>query len=82
MQIIIDIDEDVYNILKNYTGHLTYSEYLIKNGTPFPKGHGNIYDENNIKKEIENPYQCQTVLYGLKLVKPIIEADTESEVEE
>ena len=53
----------------------------FKECTLLPKGHGNIYDENDIKKRIENPYQCQTVLYGLKLTKPIIEADKESEEE-
>ena len=53
MQIVIDIDEDEYNILKNYTGHLTYSEYLIKNGTPLPKGHSRLIDAKNLIEELE-----------------------------
>lgn len=79
IDLVIKIPEEVMEYIKN-NGCLAVS-YLdevakaIKNGTPLPKGHENIYDENDIKKEIENPYQCQTVLYGLKLVKPIIEAD-------
>ena len=76
MKIVIDIDEEVY---KNAMDGIWCKALFdaIKNGTPLPKGHGNIYDENDVKKGIKNPYQC---LYGLSLIKPIIEADkSESE---
>ena len=77
MQIIIDMSEDEYKRVMDGKWKGNALADYIENGTPLPKGYGNIYDENNIKKEIENPYQCQTVLYGLKLVKPIIEVDKE-----
>ena len=82
MQIIVDVPNSLYaNLSKITNGSIATKRILdcVKYGTPLPKGHGNIYDEKDIKKEIKNPYQCQTVLYGLELVKPIIEADTESE---
>ena len=74
MQIMIDIDKDAYNILKNYTGHLTYSEYLIKNGKPLPKGHGRLIDAD----ELTESTLCKT--FGLRSVDienapTIIEAD-------
>ena len=87
MQIIIDIPEETYRYMQE---HFVYygknSPYLnvlekagvaIREGVPLPNGHGDLYGENDIRKQIENPYQCQTVLHGLKLVKPIIEVDKE-----
>ncbi len=52
MQIVIDIREDAYKMIKDgnnipsnlrdiITSHLFYR---IKNGTPLPKGHGKIID--------------------------------------
>ena len=48
MQIVINISEDDYNNIKNYTGFLAYYEYLIKNGIPLPKGHGRLIDEKDL----------------------------------
>lgn len=48
MQIVIDISDDDYNNIKNYTGFLAYYEYLIKNGTPLPKGHGDLIDRSEL----------------------------------
>ena len=79
MKVVIDIDNELYQMCKDLLGDADPIERAIANGTLLPKGYGNIYDEKDIKKAIKNPYQCQTVLYGLELVKPIIEADTESE---
>lgn len=53
MQIVIDLPEYEYNILKNYTGHLTYCQYLIKNGTPLPKGHGRLIDESDLTSDTD-----------------------------
>ena len=80
MQIVIEIPDDyVKVVMANQRTEGTAMDKLLRqaviDGVQLPKGHGNIYDENDIKKEIKNPYQCQTVLYGLELVKPIIEAD-------
>ena len=79
MQIIIDIPEEDY---KQGTLGLYFGCYSMKlhdtilNGTPIPKECGNIYAEKDIREQIENPYQCQTVLYGLELVKPIIKGES------
>jgi len=83
MQIVIDISERRYKDIQRIasvqlkSNYFQTAEQIIASGTPLPKGHGNIYDENDIKKRIENPYQCQTVLNGLKLIKPILGADNE-----
>ena len=77
MQIVIDIDEEDYNIVKKQVadGITNPLKIRIANGIPIPKECGNIYAEKDIKEQIENPYQCQTVLYGLELVKPIIKGE-------
>ena len=73
---MIDIDKDAYNILKNYTGHLTYSEYLIKNGKPLPKGHGRLIDADALwKKWVFDAIGKQEI----DDAPTIIEADAESE---
>lgn len=73
MEIIIKIPEHYYeNNIKNDLPIYLTEDNIVK---ILSKGHGDLYDENDIRKQIKNPYQCQTVLYGLKLVKPIIEAD-------
>lgn len=75
MQIIIDIDDNLYTRLfdngDEYVADMRRACVAIRKGTPLPKGHGRLYDEKAIRKEIKNPYQCETVLDGLKLVKPI-----------
>lgn len=79
MKIMIDIPEENYNFIKKQiaAGITNPLKTCIANGTPLPKGHGRLYDEKAIRKEIKNPYQCETILDGLKLVKPIIEAESE-----
>ena len=63
MQVMIDISEGAYDILKNYTGHLTYCEYLIKNGIQLPKGHGRLIDADELYGDFidgTEGYDCQT----------------------
>ena len=47
MQIVINIDKQMYNQIVNENGIDTmlipYKE-IIKNGTPLPEGHGNLID--------------------------------------
>lgn len=52
MKLVIDIDEDYYEIVKHEVeangGHfLPFA--LIAKGTPLPKGHGRIIDESKIE---------------------------------
>ena len=84
MQIVIDIREEDYKTIKsNYENGFTYKPFgIIANGTPLPKGHGDLIDR---KELIESPL-CKT--FGLRSIDienapTIIEADkVESEVEE
>lgn len=100
MQIVINLSDSVYNAIKNkYISLVNPKEgTLIKtlwdaveNGTPLPKGHGDLKDISNIdndKIEKDNPVIYLTVngeyieavsldyLNGLPI---IIEADKEKE---
>ena len=63
MQIVIDIPDKYYKMIideKSEIESLTYPEedafmpdLAIINGTPLPKGHGRLKDENEIKRMIE-----------------------------
>lgn len=81
MQIVIDIDEDLYDHIKNSyilcSGMRTGKSFIavifnaIANGTPLPKRHGDLIDRNELKKVI-NQFEC----YDQVLDAPtIIEAD-------
>lgn len=52
MQIIIDIHEKDYHSVM-YSNHVPYGVvYAIKNGTPLPKGHGELKDADIYKAEV------------------------------
>lgn len=64
MKVVIDIDENYYEILKHdvKVNHMDYIPcVLIANGTPLPKGHGRLIDADSI-------YQ---------IVRPIGQSDAE-----
>ena len=45
MQIVIDIPEEYYNLLKGFDDEkCSMDMLLIKHGTPLPKGHGRLID--------------------------------------
>jgi len=49
MKLIIDIDKNDYENMKNGYVPSTFNLfYVIKNGIPLPKGHGRIIDESQI----------------------------------
>ena len=50
MQIVIEIPDDEYEIIKGCTAPMTWVEHLIKNGTPLPKGNGNKYEAKAITR--------------------------------
>ena len=75
MQIVIDISEGAYNYIKANGARIPYHKLIdvIKDGTPLPKGHGDLIDRNELKKVI-NQFEC----YDQVLDAPtIIEADKE-----
>ena len=64
MKLIIDIDDDYYELVKHDV-EIYHNDFLpfrlIANGTPLPKGHGNLVDRDaindrfyNIWKELES----------------------------
>ena len=91
MKVIIDIDDKVYNNLKNrgLTGMLTSKECecmnkSICNGTPLPKGHGAIIDVKDIEKiNIVNNgeltlYKLGTDVEAYIYATPLVKADEEN----
>lgn len=74
MQIVIEIDEDLYEMCRDSLGDEDNIEGIIANGTPLPKGHGRIIDESQVTGTFtwDNGFiEC--------FAPTIIEADTESE---
>ena len=59
MELVINISEDLYNAImrvKNgkFPHHLSNAEYAIANGTPLPKGHGELIDARAFLQSINN----------------------------
>lgn len=56
IELVIKISEKAYNALTHaeFDANLIVDEMrkAIANGTPLPKGHGRIYDENELRKWI------------------------------
>lgn len=95
MQIVIEISEEIYNELKlNLIPHGSIEEEMIvdavKNGTPLPKGHGDLidgdvllsdlaqlcYDESSLADNpyIENPH-IDSIIDVVENSRTIIPAD-------
>ena len=55
MQMVIDIPEDYYNTLKGLSDENSTADMLIiKNGTPLPKGHGDLIDRNELLRHYDS----------------------------
>ena len=99
MQIVIDIPEDLYkkyvdvNIGRGNGKTIIYTLLrAIKNGTPLPKGHGDLIDREKLKAYIngwydfmiyisEQPYvtfKQEEIMGNIDFMTPIIEADKEN----
>ena len=96
MQIVIDIDEEQYKFIKQNMTMDKVKDYhallfdickRIANGTPLPKGHGDLKDMGNLQYIFdltrEGPiYSGKDIERAIKSMKSIIEADkAESEDE-
>ena len=56
MKILIDIDEEYYEIIKHdvKVNHNDFKPYeIIANGTPLPKGHGRLIDADELLKAMD-----------------------------
>ena len=92
MKIVIDIPDRQYELLqrvvKTKRGMENLSEYgeLILNGTPLPKGHGDLIDRNELLKHYDNTTYHNGIeerkIHFVQIgyvndAQPIIEADKE-----
>ena len=96
MQIVIDIPEDEYNIVKyGQYGNINIDivRKAIAKGTPLPKGHGRLIDADALEKKMRDRekelgydraiWESSVVSVVLDMLAPIIiPADTESEDEQ
>lgn len=92
MQIVIDIDENLYtrlfdNGVDNYDDAVDMAK-VIRKGTPLPKGHGDLIDRDDLLADSYyiddwggNEVNIVDVM-TVKMTDAIIEADTESENKE
>ena len=93
MQIVIDIPEDIYehwrtmkSIVSDYGN---YKEYMSKvhaaiaDGTPLPKGHGDLIDRDALACDSEHDFYCDDyIAYSKSQIMSalaIIEADKEEQ---
>jgi gamma-glutamyl-gamma-aminobutyrate hydrolase PuuD len=59
MQIVIDIDDKVYEMVMNTGTFGTYrfnTSKAIQHGTPLPKGHGKLFDEKEINTVVNGVF--------------------------
>ena len=86
MEIVIDIPEEEYQTYINHTEAildasipLVHQDLLraVINGTPLPKGHGNIVDIEKLIDMFWDGGSMEITKYDLSVIEPLIEADKE-----
>jgi len=91
IELVIRIPEEEYNIIKKFNAPMTWAEHLIAAGTPLPKGHGKIIDYGYVVDAIDDWVNAEEYRYTnatdylrkrVANTPTIIEADTESKVQE
>lgn len=88
MQIVIEIDEYLYKTIKSLgivveDGDAVAVSEAIMNGIPLPKGHGDLFDRNEVIKSLFDYFHGKkTIGQCIDSVYAIIEADTERSDEE
>ena len=80
MEIMIKLDDELYNEILSRKYSKTRLEKAVANGTPLPKGHGRLVDLDNIEEQLER-YGKKSVYYQLPYSPTIIESDKEGESE-
>ena len=83
IELVIKIDEEEYEYSKTWELMSPIAK-AIANGTPLPKGHGRLIDENEIKRMIEeakvNSEHSKTFAENIiQFALTIIEADRSEE---
>lgn len=83
IELVVKMPEEDYKIIKNLKGRMRWVEYLIKNGTPLPKGHGRLGDLDALRKEVSswgmNDYEPSDFIDEIDRADTIIESDKEQE---
>lgn len=92
MKIVIDMPEKRYEHIMRMqfyipglrSGKSLVEEMLttIRNGTPLPKGHGDLVDFDRLCEEYWDGNYIEIHKDDLSNIKPIIKADTESEAQD
>lgn len=91
MQVVINIDDDVYKralvykdvqLASNSANDLSELITAVANGTPLPKGHGELVDKNDVVSvilfsKLFDSARCSEVTETLNNIPTIIEVDKE-----
>jgi len=80
MQLVVEISEDTFFDLKKKQNR-TEVDNAVLNGTPLPKGHGDIVDIETLIDMFWDGNSMEITKYDLSVIDPIIEADKEQEDE-
>lgn len=85
IELVIKIDEEEYKNIKACTSFMPWAEYLIKNGKPLPKGHGDLKDADTLKHAfvmwsmaVQGNFTDADIASIICNAPTIIEADKES----
>jgi hypothetical protein len=86
MQIVIDIPEEEYNLIKmklesNIGGVSSEAERVIAKGTPLPKGHGKLIDSNVLWDAFHDLGQDFYEAFDFAEANAVMEADKEGQDE-
>ena len=85
MKIIVDIPEDRYETLKmlseTRTFYLDFYQRLIVNGTPLPKGHGEIVDIRPLMRGLYEEMCMGEVTYTTSEVYKMLEEECQVIIE-
>ena len=80
IELVIKMPEEMWERVKDRYVPLGISKYLM-NGIPLPKGHGDLIDRRDLKKEVYTTTEWNgdilRIIYEASVdnAKPIIEAD-------
>ena len=80
MKLVIDIPEETFESVKRYYEQNKDCYVIwayVANGTPLPKGHGDLVDFDGLCKEYWDGNYMEIHKDDLSNIKPIIEADKE-----
>ena len=77
MKVVIEVDKKIYQqaILLQSRGEGSVYSQIIANGTPLPKGHGDLIDRSKLQPKLHG---TKSIIAGLE-APTVIPADKEKE---